>query len=258
MTLLSQFVHQLPNAIPCACFLHCQQGFKVPRCRLLHHVWPRCLLERQTFGHPESDAFSLFLALRSRFRSGSNRFAASSATTSAKEFASMWWRPILFCVMTGRPTSSKCDLTLMTSVTPLRPSISWKKIDHKSPFGPCSKSPLCMMPLVTYFVSIGRLSAWYLSAWQLEGCVILRLQREGGHSKCDLSHILGSSRLPPEPSEATKTLSLAYSLKPLLSYILTSEHSASSLAGNQSRGKSTGKQNLICVPKFLRQCHKVV
>ena len=109
-----------------------------------------CLYMRQTFGLSDSDTFS-FLALRSRFKSGSNHLAASSATKSAKEFA----KPILFCVMTDRPTSSKCDLTLRTSVTPLRSSISWNKIDHKSPLGPCSRSHLCAMPLVTYFASIG-------------------------------------------------------------------------------------------------------
>ena len=48
---------------------------------------------------------------------------------------------------------------------------------------------------------------------------------------------LGVSRLPPEPSEAINTLSLAHSWKQLLSHILTSEHSASSLAGNQSHGE---------------------
>ena len=98
---------------------------------------------------------SAHLALRSRFKSGSRRFAASSATTSAREFASMWWKAILFCLITDGPTSSKCDLTLMKSVTPLLSSINWKRIDHKSPFCPCTRSPLCAMPLVTYFASIG-------------------------------------------------------------------------------------------------------
>ena len=106
-----------------------------------------CLYQRQTFGHPDSDAFSVFLALRSRFKSGSNRLAASSATTSAKELASMWWKPILFCVIDDGRTSSRCDLTLMTSVTPLRSSISWNRIAHKSPLGPsshpCAHQPEC-------------------------------------------------------------------------------------------------------------------
>ena len=56
----------------------------------------------------------------------------------------MWWKPILFCVMTDGTTSSKCDLTLTTSVTPLRSSISWNRIDHKSPLGPCSRSLPCV------------------------------------------------------------------------------------------------------------------
>ena len=50
-----------------------------------------------------------------------------------------------FCLMTDGPASSKCDLTLIKSVTPLRSSISWKRIDHKSPLDPCTRSPLCAM-----------------------------------------------------------------------------------------------------------------
>ena len=85
---------------------------------------------------------SAHLALRSRFKSGNRSFAASSATTSAREFASMWWwKAILFCLMTDGPASSNCDLTLIKSVTPLLSSINWKRIDHKSPLGPCTRSP---------------------------------------------------------------------------------------------------------------------
>ena len=29
----------------------------------------------------------------------------------------MWWELILFCMIADGPTSTKCDLTLMTSVT---------------------------------------------------------------------------------------------------------------------------------------------
>ena len=32
----------------------------------------------------------------------------------------MWWKAILFCLMTDGPASSKCDFTLIKSVTPLR------------------------------------------------------------------------------------------------------------------------------------------
>ena len=137
VALLSQFVNQLLDGRPCPCFFHCHEGFKfiAPRFAKMS----ACTSARRLAA--PIPLRSAFLALRCRFRSGSNRFAASSATTSAKEFASMWWKPILFCVMTDGPTSSKCDLTLMTSVTPLPPSISWKWIDHKSPLGPCSKSP---------------------------------------------------------------------------------------------------------------------
>ena len=55
---------------------------------------------------------SAHLALRSRFKSGSRRFAASSATTSAREFASMWWKAILFCLMTDGPASFQVRLDL--------------------------------------------------------------------------------------------------------------------------------------------------
>ena len=68
--------------------------------------------------------------------------------------------------------------------------------------------------------------------------------------------VLGVSRLPPNPSEATTKMLLAHSLKPLLSHILALAHSASSFASNGQQ--TAGKQNLFCVRKFLRQCHKLV
>ena len=62
-----------------------------------------------------------------------------------------------FCLaeIAGGPTSSKCDLTLMTDVLPLRPAINGKRIDHRFPFGRFSSSHLCVTPFVTYFASIG-------------------------------------------------------------------------------------------------------
>ena len=83
---------------------------------------------------------SASVASRSRFRSGSKRFAACQGVCKHVVEADLAVRD---------------DLTLMTSVTSLRSSISWNRFDHKLPFGPCSKSPLCMMPLVTYFAPIG-------------------------------------------------------------------------------------------------------
>ena len=49
-----------------------------------------------------------------------------------------------------------CHLTLKISVSPLRSSIDWKRIDRRSPFGRHSSSPLCITTYVTNIVSIGR------------------------------------------------------------------------------------------------------
>ena len=65
----------------------------------------------------------------------------------------------LSCWIANGPTSSRCDLTLMTYVLPLRPSINRKRIDHRSQFGPYSSSPVCVTPFVTYFASI---ESWML------------------------------------------------------------------------------------------------
>ena len=105
--LLSQFVHHLPSGRPCSRFFSDHQGFEFADVAYCTTFCPYvCLYQRQTFRDPDSDTFSLFWALRSRFKSGSSRLANSSATTSAKEFASTWWKPILFCVVTDGPTSS--------------------------------------------------------------------------------------------------------------------------------------------------------
>ena len=134
MALVDQLINQRAKSSPRACcFFHQQRVASLGPDVHLH--------QSQPFRHPNPDTFS--------------RFAASSATTSSREFASMWWKAILFCLMTDGPASSKCDLTLIKSVTPLRSSISWKRIDHKSPLGPCTRSHLCAMHLVTYFASIG-------------------------------------------------------------------------------------------------------
>ena len=129
-----------------------------------------------------------------------------------------------------------------------------------------SKHSLCMMPVVTYFASIGiwifdfsstRLGIWTAPHSSALGTVcqpgtwppkkpVRSNLKDVSHSGCNEQVATpnatcltdsGVPRLPPEPSETTKTLSLAHSLKPLHSHILTSEHSASSLAGNQSRGE---------------------
>ena len=148
--------------------------------------------------------------------------------------------------MTDGLSSSKCDLTLITSVTPLRSSISWKRIDHKSPPGPCSRSPpVCNAPRHVFrinrnldvrllvdpaedldsspkFGSWNRLSAWHLASQETG------TQRLGGRCNEKVATpnatcltALGVSRLPPEPSEAINTLSLALFWNPLLSDNLT-------------------------------------
>ena len=68
-------------------------------------------------------------------------------------------KALLSCWIADGPTSSRCDLTLMTYVMPLRPSINRKRLDHRSPFGPYSSSPVCVTPFVTYFASI---ESWML------------------------------------------------------------------------------------------------
>ena len=61
MSLLSQFLHLLPNGRPCACSPPCQQGFKFSGVACCTTFGPDvCLHQRQTFGHLGSDAFSLF------------------------------------------------------------------------------------------------------------------------------------------------------------------------------------------------------
>ena len=146
MALVGQLVNQRAESGPRACcFFHQQRVEFVDVSSLarpdvhLHQSQTKRFATR-------TPTRSANLALRSRFKSGSKRFAASSATTSAREFASLWWKAILFCLMTDGPASSKCDLTLIKSVTPLRSSINWKRIDHKSPLRPCTRSPLCAMP----------------------------------------------------------------------------------------------------------------
>ena len=163
--------------------------------------------------------------------------------------------------MTDGPSSSKCDLALITSVTPLRSSISWKRIDHKSPLGPCSRSPLCAMPLVTYFASIGiwmfdfsSIRLRILDSYPKLGCLAPGLPRNQYAATCRMCHSVVATRKWPLQMRpvsqiwefrdcllirqmAIKTLTLALSWNPLLAHILTSEHSASSLAGYQSRGK---------------------
>ena len=49
-----------------------------------------------------------------------------------------------FCWIGDGPTSSKCDLTLMTSVLPLRPSTNRKKVSPQVPMWPVFQlAPLC-------------------------------------------------------------------------------------------------------------------
>ena len=157
------------------------------------------------------------------------------------------------------------DLTLMTSVTPLRSSISWNKIDHpcvrcpssrisrQSEFG-CSTSRrhgggFWMAPHSSALGTVCLPGTWppnkpvrgNLKDVSLSGC-----DEKVATPNATCLTDLRVSRLPPEPSEAINTLSLAHTLKPLLSHILTSEHSASSLAGNRSRGKRPRASHNFC------------
>ena len=208
---------------------------------------------------------SAFLALRSRFMSGNKRFAASSATTSAKVFASMWWKSVLFCMIAVGSTSSKCDLTFVTSVKPLRTSINWERIDHKSPFGPCSNSPVYNtfhhiiriyrnLDVRLFVGSAGdldgspklgswnRLSAWRMAsqetdALQPETCVTENLHRESGLSKCDLSQSFGSVTAASRSVRGYQQIVVGTLIETTaFPRVLASVHSASSFAGNQSRG----------------------
>ena len=152
----------------------------------------------------------------------------------------------------------------MTSVLPLRPSINWKRIGHESPFGPCSSSlPVCdtfrhilrvdrNLNLGLFVDSTEDVVAHQSSA---RGTICLpgtwspkkpmrcsskdmpprtRIEKVATPNATCL-RLLGVSRLPPDPSEATNKLLLTHSLKPLLSHILASLHSAHSFASNQPR-----------------------
>ena len=221
MALVGQLINQRAESGPRACCFFHQQRVEFVDVSSFASLGPDV---RRRFATPNPTR-SAHLALRSRFKSGNRRFAASSATTSAREFASMWWKAILFCLMADWPASFKCDFTLIKSVTPLRSSINWKRIDHKSPLGPCTRSPVCAMPLVTYsrrsnldvrlpidfaenldsspkFGSWNRLFAGHLtsqitSLLQSERCVVANEHVKSGHSKCDLSQCLVS--LPTSP-----------------------------------------------------------
>ena len=153
--LLSQFVHQLPNGNPCTRFFSYHQGFEFVDVACCTTFRPDvCMCQRQTFGRPDSDAFRLFdfaFQLQVKVQSFSRLLSHHVYQRICKHVV----EADLVFVITDGPASSKCDLTLMTSVAPLRSSISWNKIDHKSPLGPCSKSLLCVMLLVTYVASIG-------------------------------------------------------------------------------------------------------
>ena len=126
MALLSQFVHHHLNGRPCARFFVYHQGFEFIDVACCTTFFPYvCLHQRQTFGNPDSDTFRLFgfaFQVLVRQQTFSRLFS--------HQLASMWWKPILFRAMTNGPSSSKSDLTLIKSVTPLRSSISWKRIDH--------------------------------------------------------------------------------------------------------------------------------
>ena len=147
--------------------------------------------------------------------------------------------------MADGPSSSKCDLTLITSVTPLLVD----QLEKDSPQVPIGSllpiTPVCAMPLVTYFTSIGiwmldfssiRLRIWIAPHRSALGNVCLpgtwppkkparSNLKDVSLSGCNENVAtpnatcltdLGVSRLPPEPSEAINTLSLAHSWNPLL------------------------------------------
>ena len=195
VAMLSQFVRHLLNGRPCARLFRNHQGSEfvdVARFEFMDGTCCTtscpyvCLYQRQTLSHFDSDTFSLF------------GFAFEIPQSFGRLLRHQ--EADLFCVMTDGPTSFKCDLTLMTSVTSLRSSNSWKRMDHKSPSGPCSRSPpVCDAPRHVFRMnrnldvrllidtaedldgapklgSWNRLSAWHLasqetSTQQLEGCV---------------------------------------------------------------------------------------
>ena len=132
----------------------------------------------------------------------------------------MWWYSILFCLMAGGPTSSKCDLTLEQD----RPQVSMWPLFQLT----CHTSRLILRIYrnlnVRLFVDpaedldgspkLGRwnrLSAWHTGALQLERCVTENWHRESGHSKCDLSQRFGSVTAASRSVRATSKLLLAHS-----------------------------------------------
>ena len=72
VALLSQFVHHLPNGRPCARFFSYHPRFEFVDVACCTTFCPHvCLYQRQTFGHLPIPIRSAFLALCSRFKSGS-------------------------------------------------------------------------------------------------------------------------------------------------------------------------------------------
>ena len=171
----------------------------------------------------------------------------------------------------------------MKSVTPLRSSINWKRIDHKSPLGPCTRSsPVCNAPRHVFRVNrdldvrlpidfaeildsspefgswnrllAGHLTSQIASLLQSEGCVVADVHVD----ESGLSQRFGeSSDFPLIRPKRTTHGFLAHALKSTLSHILTSLHSRR-LAHKQpvTWQQTAGKQNLICNPKFLCHSHE--
>ena len=148
----------------------------------------------------------------------------------------------------------------------------------------CSSSPLCRMLLVLYFASIGiwmfvfspRLRTWMAPRSSARGTVCLpgtwppkkpmrcsskevslRICIEKvSTSKCDLSHSFGSVTAASRSVRGYQQFAVGTLIE-----TIAFPHSglSTSFESNTSRGnKPRANKNLICVPKFLRHCPKVL
>ena len=289
LSVFTVHVHQPSDNRPCACFLHFQQRVKFVDIACFTAFSPDVRLHGcQTFWPHLTPMRSAFRAFRSRFDvCAANVSPPPRPRRPPKNSQACGGNAILCCLMAGGPTSSKCGLTLTTSVLPLRPSINWKRIDHMSPMWPLFQlSPVCetfrhVLRInrnldVGLFVdsaedldgspkhgSWNRLSAWHLpsqetSVLQLERCATENLQRKSGHSNCDLSQMFTSVAAASRSVRGYQHIVVGTLIETTTFSTFGSRSILRVRSQGTSRVATDRGQNLICGTKFLRQCHKVV
>ena len=230
---------------------------QVSRYRLLHRVWPRCPLARVPIVRLQRLQCALPFGLCLPDSCLVTHFAASSATTSAKEFASVWWKSILFCLIADGPTPNVTYIFQATApvyqLEKGQPQVTIWPLFQLTPVCDTSRHILRINRNldIRLFVdsaedldgspklgSWNPLSLWHLASQetgvlQLERCVTENLHRESGHSKCDRSQIFRSVAAASRSVRGYQHIVVGTRL----SHIVTSVLSAISFARDQSRGK---------------------